>query len=827
MTPVPAPQPPGRDPAAPLPAGAASHGQQLKALQSAMRYDPVSAALGAWDSREFRMVDASARELVRPGEQAGVRQFLANLPAQDGVWVLPAFFAQEHQAWYLPLVLTTGSAGPHRAAYFALVSPQRLLGSATSIRLLPEAFVIFATADGTRLFRYQVDTRTIEVSNAPMSAASLEHLRAGGEGYYEAPATTTGQWTHFGYSVSRRVPIGAMVAIPSRVSRLAWLQRSAGEIVMLALACTAVLFFGSRLRTSSASLRQSRQWYRELFTSVDQGLVVVSRKGTILTCNPAAISLLGAASGRELAGRELPRLTRQDHAAGITIGKAHSLLESLQPGQAVLADWQFSRLDAGGAVEVEMRLAPFPSGGADLVSVLLRDVRRERHHLQRQEFLATHDNLTGLLNRYAFQTHLQERTENQPGRPFGIILLDVNRFKDINDTLGHHAGDVVISQLARRTNAAFVNCDSVVARLGGDELAVCLPLDEPTNALDRAAEQWRGTITHAVTVAGVELELSASLGAAAYPLDATSPMNLLRCAEIAMYAAKRQMLPYQRYTETMDHFTPEALALRSDFARAIRDGGLGLAFQPQVGLGDGRLVRVEALARWVHPLKGAIAPGVFVPLAENSELIYPFTEYVMRHALAHAARWRREDHRVPVAVNISAQNLMDVKFVELVGGLLEHYGVAAPDLELEVTESALMRNPQSALRRLRELRALGVRLAIDDFGTGYASLAYLKQLPVHVLKIDKTFTADLASDDDDKRIVRMAISLAHGFGLEVVAEGVETPAVADFLAAEGCDVAQGYLYEKPLGAEEFSRKWLQDTARAPAAAALASREGRG
>ena len=310
--------------------------------------------------------------------------------------------------------------------------------------------------------------------------------------------------------------------------------------------------------------------------------------------------------------------------------------------------------------------------------------------------------------------------------------------------------------------------------------------------------------------------MTASLGAAVDPEDAKTPRDLLRCADIAMYAARRELRSHQRYRTTLDHFTRDSLALQAEFACALREGGLSLVYQPKVSMATGNLVGVEALSRWMHPVKGPVPPATFIPLAETTELIHPFTEFVLREALAQARRWLSAGHTVPVSVNISANNLMDPHFVEMIRGLLALYVVPASQLELEVTESALMRNPDSALRRLEELRALGVGLAIDDFGTGYASLTYLKKLSIDVLKIDKSFTAALATDDGDKRIVRSTIQLAHEFGKKVVAEGVETAEVAAILRQLGCDIAQGYFFAKPLSADLLTQRWLappQDSGR--------------
>jgi diguanylate cyclase (GGDEF)-like protein len=444
----------------------------------------------------------------------------------------------------------------------------------------------------------------------------------------------------------------------------------------------------------------------------------------------------------------------------------------------------------------------------------------QRSYLTTQEFLASHDQLTGLPNRYAFLQHVERLIRRSAdGSGFTLLLLDVNRFKDVNDTLGHAAGDAVLQALGERLVQLSETDGIFVGRLGGDELALCAT---HLDAADEAAVAAFCKTLHAVLGApllstDIELAVTASVGIASWPGDARSAHDLLRCADIAMYRAKQDLAPFCRYTAGLDHFTSGALALKADFAKAIRDGALSLVYQPKLRVSDLALVGVEALSRWSHPAKGSIAPFEFLPLAETTELIHPFTDLVLKNAVAQIAAWLADGHAVPVAVNISANNLLDPLFVDKVRALLARTGVPAALLELEVTESAVMRYPEVMHQRLQEIRALGVGMSIDDFGTGYASLAYLKHLPVDTLKIDKLFITHVDADEGDRRIVRSSIQLAHGFGMTVVAEGVETAAVAALLAEEGCDFAQGYHFARPMSAAAIASEWLGRLA-VPAAA---------
>jgi len=439
---------------------------------------------------------------------------------------------------------------------------------------------------------------------------------------------------------------------------------------------------------------------------------------------------------------------------------------------------------------------------------LHRALHRQGAYVAEQEYLAQHDTLTGLKNREGFMRELERAIAASPADALAVLLLDLNRFKDINDTLGHAAGDRVLEEIGERLRGRFRDSETCLARLGGDELAVFARGVEAPWVLESLGVRLQECLGRTTLPGGVELDLTASIGAAVYPRDARTPSELLRCADIAMYAAKEDLSAFRRYDQVMDQFTPEMLALQSELAKALREGALRVAYQPKVRLADGALMGLEALARWTHPTMGPIAPSRFVPLADGTELVHPFAQYMLRAACEQVIAWGSRGHRVPVSVNISANNLLDSGFVDKVHALLESLGVEPALLELEVTESAVMRHPDTMLKRLSEIRALGVRLSIDDFGSGYASLAYLKKLPVHTLKIDRSFIINLTEDAADQRIVRSSIQLAHSFGMNVVAEGVETAGAARELHAYGCEFAQGYYFGYPQTAAEIEAQWL-------------------
>jgi diguanylate cyclase (GGDEF)-like protein len=435
-------------------------------------------------------------------------------------------------------------------------------------------------------------------------------------------------------------------------------------------------------------------------------------------------------------------------------------------------------------------------------------LRRQQLYVAQQEYRAKHDALTGLLNREGFMQLLEKAIAGCDKGSIAVVLLDLNRFKDINDTLGHAAGDQVLEDVGKRLEALLRDEDIHVARLGGDELALIVSEAADDGSLERTCARVQSALGHTIRVRSVEINLAASMGAALYPQDASTASELLRCADIAMYEAKHELRPYSRYLQAMDNFTPEMLALQSEFANALHQGQVTVEYQPKIRLADGALMGLEALARWSHPTRGMVPPAQFIYLVEGTELIHPFTLYILDVVTRQMALWIAAGRSISVSVNISANNLLDNSFTDRLAEVLEISGVPASLLELEITESAVIRHPETILRRLQQIRDLGVTLSIDDFGTGYTSLSYLKQLPVQQLKIDKTFIMNLTSDSADQRIVRSAIQLAHGFGMTVVAEGVESQAVAAQLLEYGCDYAQGFHLGRPQAASTIEANWL-------------------
>ena len=433
-----------------------------------------------------------------------------------------------------------------------------------------------------------------------------------------------------------------------------------------------------------------------------------------------------------------------------------------------------------------------------LFPLLRRVTRRLRGHLEEIEHQALHDGLTGLPNRDLFRRRIDEALAEAQQRRTGVsvLLLDLDRFKEINDTLGHQSGDLLLQALAKRLETLIRDTDTV-ARLGGDEFAIVSPGAGDEGDALVLAERIRAGLEAPFALAGLTVEVEASVGIALYPDHGDDVEALIRHADVAMYNWKKTHRP-MLYSPKDDHYSPDRLALVGELRRAIANRELVIHYQPRVELATGDVHAVEALVRWDHPERGLLSPGEFLPLAEHTGMIRPLTRYVMDAALADCAGWAQEGLRPGVSVNLSARDLLDADLPREVESLLSKHGVDPTLLEVEITEHTILTDPERARIVLERLRDLGVRLSIDDFGTGFSSLGQLKRLPVDVLKIDRSFVLNMEHDDNDDVIVRSTIELGHNLGLRVVAEGVETQETWGRLAQLGCDTAQGFFISRPL-----------------------------
>ena len=438
-----------------------------------------------------------------------------------------------------------------------------------------------------------------------------------------------------------------------------------------------------------------------------------------------------------------------------------------------------------------------------LVPILRRVTLRMRRQMDEIRHRAHYDELTGLPNRTLFKARIEEALDaSEPaGDTVVVMLLDVDRFKEVNDALGHDTGDLLLQELGVRLQKLCE--DEGAARLGGDEFGILLPQASVEEAT-LLAERIHASLENSFDLRGFSLEVATSIGVAAFREHGEDAGTLLQHADVAMYVAKAAHAGTAVYSAEQDTNDAAKLALAGELRGAIENDELVVYFQPKAELESGCIVGAEALVRWQHPERGFIPPNDFIPLAERTGLIKPLTRHVLAAALEQCREWSANGLDLHVAVNLSIPDLLDLELPDRIAALLAQAGVAPEQLELEITESTILADPFRVRHVLDRLNEMGVRLTIDDFGTGYSSLAYLKSLPVQTIKIDRSFVTDMLGNESDAAIVRSTIDLARNLGLRVVAEGVETQAVWDVLREQGCTLAQGYLISKPAPAEELA-----------------------
>src|SRR6185312_5433811 len=438
----------------------------------------------------------------------------------------------------------------------------------------------------------------------------------------------------------------------------------------------------------------------------------------------------------------------------------------------------------------------------------VEDITERKLYQARIEQQANYDTLTGLANRSLLQDRLEQAliTAASYNTRLAVVFVDLDRFKFINDSLGHHIGDELLKTMADRLESCVRDCDTV-ARLGGDEFVVLITGQTEPNIIRGIIERMLAAVAQPWIIEQGEFDVSCSIGVALYPNDGTDAQTLLKHADSAMYRAKESgRNNFQFFTRELNALMTERLELESKLRRALERDQFLLHYQPRVDLIDGKIIGAEALIRWRLPDQGVIAPGRFIPLAEETGLIVPIGKWVLRAACAQNKAWQEAGHEpIVVSVNVSARQFRQDNLVRTVAEVLEETGLEPRYLELELTESMVMHDPAQLVAMLGELERLGVQIAVDDFGTGYSSLSYLKRFPVDRLKVDRSFVEHLATDSDDATIVRAIISLGHNLGLKVVAEGVEHEDQRRFLRLNKCDEAQGYLFCRPTEASLLAK----------------------
>ncbi len=566
----------------------------------------------------------------------------------------------------------------------------------------------------------------------------------------------------------------------------------------------------STIKRAAEALRASEERYRRIVETAYEGIWVIDARDLTTFVNPRMAEMLGWTVD-EMVGRPLFDFLDADAQATFT---------SHQPDRATGSSRQrevrYTRKD-GTDLWTLISIRPNLNEVGDYEGALamVMDITERRRIQKALEYQALHDALTGLPNRLLLAETLGQAlvSARAAHEQVAVLILDLDHFKEVNETFGHQAGDRLLEQVGPRLRSE-IRAEDMVARLGGDEFAVLLTKTDPT-AATLAAARLLEALERPFEVQGQHLDVAVSIGIAISPDDGDDPDTLLRRADIALFVAKQPRGAFVRYAPEQERQGASRLTLMADLREALQsDEELFLQYQPLVRLRDRSLAGVEALVRWRHPERGLVPPLEFVPFAEKTRLIKPLTRWVLVSALKQSVAWQRGGHSIPVSVNISMRDLVDPDFPQMIAALLQAAQAPPSLLVLEITESLIMTEPERAIDTLSQLRKLGVRLAVDDFGTGYSSLAYLHRLPIHEIKIDKSFVAAITGEPSRANIVRASVELGHSFQLETVAEGVEDAPTLDLLAALGCDLAQGYFISRPMLANQML-PWLSQWEKGP------------
>ena len=564
-----------------------------------------------------------------------------------------------------------------------------------------------------------------------------------------------------------------------------------------------------RLIIQTFDLRRKEILMSTVVNNSADGILTVMADGTIKSVNPACLSLFDMEENA-LIGNGIGSIVVDLN----VVEEADDALGRLYRSSGGISEHSARRHD-GVEFPVELGLNPMDLDGETVYTIFVRDITERVRQRDRLKYQATHDALTGLANRYLLNRTLYEllHETDADSTHVALLMVDLDRFKEINDSLGHGIGDQVLVQIAERFRACTTD-SMVLARIGGDEFAILYREKEGERPGTRLAVALLESLERPFVVREMALEVNASIGIAYYPDHAKDPAGLLQHADVAMYAAKRAGTGVLVYEEEMTHRNTLRMNISTGLRQAILERELTMYYQPKMDLSKNRIVDFEALLRWKHPRLGFISPEDIIDVAENTGLIWPLTEWTLRNAVNDTRQLREMGHEVGVSVNLSARLLQDMALIERLTGYFRECGVESHWLTLEITESAIMDDPERALKNAVALCENGVRLSIDDFGTGYSSLSYLRKLPASELKIDKSFVMDMMDEGNDLLIVRSTIELTHNLGLKVVAEGVETEDVLRVLRDLGCDIAQGYYIGRPAPFKETA-EFLESHSRNP------------
>jgi diguanylate cyclase (GGDEF)-like protein/PAS domain S-box-containing protein len=558
-------------------------------------------------------------------------------------------------------------------------------------------------------------------------------------------------------------------------------------------------------KQAEAALRESEAKFRTLFESANDAILLM-QDDCFVDCNQRTLEMFGC-QRHEIVGHSPIEYSPELQPDGrLSHEKALEKIRAAFDGDPQSFEWQHIRRD-GTAFAAEVSLNAIELRGEHYLQAIVRDVTERMQAQQRLQHQAHHDALTGLPNRALFIERLNHALTRarRNKRPLAVLFLDLDRFKNINDTLGHDTGDSALYVTSERLRSCVRDGDTV-ARLGGDEFTVLLEdIAEPDDVAD-IAQKILDSLSCPFEVEGREFVMTTSIGISLCPSDGEDSLKLLRNADTAMYRAKDQgRNKYQFYSSEMSAKALEKFMLEASLRHALERKEFQLYYQPQVSLTTGRITGVEALLRWQHPDLGLVSPVQFIPVAEETGLMRSIDEWVLQAACAQAQRWVASGlPALSMTVNLSGATFSEPSLAEIISRTLRQTGLAPEILELEITESVIMRNAPATVEMLESLNRMGIRLAVDDFGTGYSSLSYLKRFPIDTLKIDQSFVRDITTDADDASIVTAIIAMGHSLQLKVIAEGVETPGQLAFLRSHGCDIIQGYFFSRAQSEAEIT-----------------------
>lgn len=548
---------------------------------------------------------------------------------------------------------------------------------------------------------------------------------------------------------------------------------------------------------------------RAVMDNVVDGIITIKEDGSIDAVNPAVEHIFSYRS-EELIGQHVDILIPENMRKQNETFLLHDM-EGEQRNILVGVAREISGKKKNGSVfPMDIAVSDMHLGEARYYIAIVRDITSRKARIAALHYQAMHDALTDLPNRTLLLDRLQQaiRAADRDGNELALILLDLDRFKEVNDTLGHHVGDKLLQQISQRLRINLRESDTV-ARLGGDEFCLLLPIADEEQAIV-IAHKVIAAIEKKLYIEGHTLHVGASLGIATFPKHGHSSLTLLQRADVAMYVAKRTNRGFSIYDALTDQNSLRQLAISSELKEAITHNQLTLYYQPKVDLKNSTVSGVEALVRWNHPKHGVLLPDEFVPLAEQTGLIRPLTIWVLKRALAECQRYVAKGYDLKISVNLSMVNLSDAQFADEILEILKLYELDTARLKLEITETYLMDEPENVITALKRLSDMGMCISIDDFGIGYSSLNYLQQLPVTELKIDKSFGLSLTEDSNSAVIVRSTIEMAHKLGLEVVAEGVESHETLTILDDLGCDSVQGFYLGRPMPMEDML-SWIESS----------------